>query len=124
MIFDDAKTLLSRVAILYNRQVDGATIILWQEILDSYTLDECMWALREFARNEPDTWLNPAHLVQIINRKRADFAWMNPDRAGKGPDAWLAFELEIIAARDEVRAIRATGNRLAVEAMEDDGETK
>jgi len=123
VIFDEAKTLLSRVAVLDNRRVDGTMISLWQEILDPFTLAECMWALREFSRNNSQEYLRPAHLVDIIRRKRSDYAAMNPGRVPQSPASWLAFEEEIEQVRVTINAIRAEGKRYAVEAMEeDDGE--
>lgn len=122
MIFDEAKTLLSRVAILDNRNVDGVMVALWQEILDPFTLDECMWALREFSRNNSSDYLRPAHLVDIIRRKRADYAAMNPGRESHSPSAWLSFEDEIEQVRVTISAIRAQGKQYAVEAMEEQGD--
>lgn len=118
MIFDEAKTLLSRVAIIDNRTVDAATITLWMEILDPFTLNESLWALREFARVNSQDYLRPAHLVEIIRRKRSDYAAMNPGREGGERDAWLEFENEIDRAREGINVIRATRQRYAVEAME------
>lgn len=120
MIFDEAKTLLSRVAVLDNRTVDGVMIDMWQAILDPFTLDECMWALKEFSRNNSQDYLRPAHLADIIRHERTLHAAMNPDRAGSAPDAWLGFQAQIETARTEAKAIRANGTRYAVEAMEQD----
>jgi hypothetical protein len=122
MIFDEAKTLLSRVAVLDNRNVDGVMVEMWQAILDPFTLEECMWALREFSRNNSQEYLRPAHLVEIIRRKRAEYAAMNPARLVHGPDGWLKFEAMLEEARAETQAIRAEGARYAVEAMEQDQE--
>ena len=118
MIWDEAKTLLSRVAVLDNRNVDGVMISLWAEILEPFSLDECMWALREFGRNNTEDYLRPAHLAGIIRRKRADYAAMNPGREARTPQAWLSFEDEIEQVRVTVKAIRANKERTAVEAME------
>lgn len=122
MIFDEAKTLLSRVAVLDNRTVDGVMIDMWQAILDPFTLDECMWALKEFSRNNSQDYLRPAHLVDIIRRKRTDYAAMNPGRQAHSPSAWLSFEDEIEQVRVTINAIRAQGKQYAVEAMEQDKE--
>ena len=122
MTFDEAKELLARVAVLDNRVVDSVTVKLWQEILDPFTLDECMWALREFARTNSEDYLRPAHLVEIIRRKRSDYAAMNPGRESATPGSWLAFEDEIEQVRVTVNAIRAQGHRYAVEAMEQEEE--
>lgn len=122
MTFDEAKALLSRVAVLDNRTVDGVMVKLWQEILDPFSLDECMWALREFARTNHNDYLRPAHLVEIIRRKRTEYAAMNPGREARTPSAWLAFEDEIEQVRVTVNEIRATGRRYAVEAMEQENE--
>lgn len=121
MTFDEAKTLLASIAVLDNRTVDAVTITMWQTILDPFTLDECMWALREFARNNQTDYLRPAHLVSIIRRKRSDYADMNPGRLGQAPQAWLGFEAQIEAARAQVKELRGNA-RLAVEAMEEDDE--
>lgn len=123
MTFDEAKALLARVAVLDNRNVDGVMVKLWQEILDPFTLAECMWALREFARTNSEDYLRPAHLTAIIRHERALHAAMNPDRAGSAPDAWLGFQAELEQARTETKEIRATRQRTAVEAMEDDDGT-
>lgn len=120
MTFDEAKNILASVAVLDNRVVDGVTIQLWQSILDPFTEAECMWALREFSRNNSRDYLRPAHLVDIIRLKRAQFAEMNPGREGSRADSWLGFEATIEKARRETKAIREQGIRSAVEAMEDD----
>ena len=70
MTFDEAKTLLSRIAVLDNRTVDATSISMWEAVLAPFTFAECMWALREFARNNVTDYLRPAHLVSIIRRKR------------------------------------------------------
>lgn len=120
MTFDEAKNILASVAVLDNRTVDGVTIQLWQSILDPFTESECMWALREFSRDNSRDYLRPAHLVDIIRSKREQHAEMNPGRESRNPDAWLQFEGAIEAARRETKAIREQGVRSAVEAMEDD----
>lgn len=124
MTFDEAKALLARVAVLDNRNVDGVMVKLWQEILDPFSLNECMWALRAFARTNSQDYLRPAHLTDIISRQRRLYAEMNPERAGQSPDAWLTFESEIEQAARAIKEIRAERRRTAVEAMEaDDGQT-
>lgn len=122
MTFDEAKTLLASVAVLDNRVVDGVTISMWQTILDPFTLNEAMWALREFSRTNTDDYLRPAHLVEIVRRKRNEYAQMNPGRQSGKVDKWLHLESILEAARVENKAIRESGIRYAVEAMEDDDE--
>lgn len=118
MEFADARALLARVAILDNRTVDAASVMLWQEVLQEYTLDECLFALRQFARENTSEYLRPAHLVAIISQRRQEWAWMNPGRKGHHPDGWLELERQEVAAAQEVKAIRADGARSAVEAIE------
>lgn len=118
MNFEDARTLLSRVAVLDNRTVDSITIQLWGEILQPFSLNEALWALREFGRNNTKEYLRPAHLVEIIRRKRGDFADMNPGREAKGPDSWLEFESELDRAVDVIKAIRAMNRQYAVDAID------
>lgn len=121
MTFDEAKTLLASVAVLDNRNVDAVTIQMWEAVLSPFTLAEAMWALRDFARNNSEDYLRPAHLVSIIRRKRGEYADMNPGRKTGQADAWLGFEAEIAAALSRVKELRGNA-RLAVEAMEDDDE--
>lgn len=125
MEFNEARTLLSRVAVLDNRTVDAASVMLWQEILAPYTLDECLFALREFARINSKDYLRPAHLIEIISSRRQEWAWMNPGRESGKPDGWLELERQEMVAAREVQEIRQRGQRLAVDAMEsgefDDG---
>lgn len=118
MNFDDTKQLLARVVALDNRTVDAMTITVWMEVLADYTLDEALWALREFARTNTTDYLRPAHLAAIINRKRREHAMSNP-RGGQHADEWLAFETEVAHAAVENKTNRT--KRLAVEAM-DSGE--
>lgn len=121
MEFADARALLARVAILDNRTVDAASVMLWQEILSGYTLDECLFALRDFARENTNDYLRPAHLVAIISQRRQEWAWMNPGREANRPDGWLELERQEAKAAVEVKALREGASRLAVEAM-DSGE--
>lgn len=118
MEFADARTLLARIAIIDNRQVDAAAVILWGDVLGGFSLDECLWALREFARANSRDYLRPAHLIEIITDKRRQWAMMNPDRTGQHADGWLTFERELEQAAATTAAIRATGIRSAFEAME------
>jgi len=117
--FEESKSLLASVAVLDNRTVDATSITMWEAVLAPFTFAECMWALREFARNNVTDYLRPAHLVDIIRRKRAQYADMNPGRSVGQADAWLVFEAQIAAALTQIKAHRGNA-RLAVEAMEDD----
>ena len=119
MNFEDTKVLLASVAVLDNRNVDATTIQMWEAVLAPFTFQECMWALREFARTNVTDYLRPAHLVSIITRKRADYADMNPGRSPGEPEGWLVFEAQIEQARIKMKELRGNA-RLAVEAMEAD----
>ena len=122
MTFDEAKEVLSLATALTGMRVDAAVVVLWQDVLDPYTKAECLWALREFARTNKTDYLRPAHLIEIVQQKRAEYAWANPGRAARQVDSWLGFERQLDVARAEVRAVQATGKRLAVEAMESEQE--
>lgn len=117
MNLEDARELLALVRALDRRDVDLALITFWRDILDSYELPECVWALREFARTNTSDYLRPAHLAAIVNRKRYEHAATNPARVLGRADQWLEVEAQIVEAvalnRDRKR------NRLyAVEAMD------
>lgn len=117
MEFSDARELLARVAVLDNRNVDATTIQLWQSVLSDVTLDEAMYALREWAREETDDYLRPAHLIAIIRGKREEYRMMNPTRHLER-DSWLELERQHTVAADYVKAVRESGQRSAVEAIE------
>lgn len=117
MNFADARELLARVAVLDNRTVDATTIQLWQEVLSDVTLPEAMFALREWARDETDDYLRPAHLIAIIRQKREEYRMINPS-GHLEKDSWLSLERQHAVAADYVKAVRATGQRTAVEAIE------
>lgn len=117
MNLEDARELLALVRALDRRTVDLVVIQLWRDILDPFTLAECLWALKEFARVETREYLRPAHLVEIIRRKRYEFAASNPGRGITRPDQWLEVEAKLAQAVALNRG-RTRGQLYAVEAMD------
>ena len=117
MTFDECKDLMALVVALDNRNADEYTIILWQDILQGYSFDECRWALLEFSRTSVE-YLRPAHLSTLINGKRREWGNMSPCRDAGHPDAWLGLEDEMTRAMQIAAAVRATGRPYAVQVME------
>ena len=65
---EETRILLGEVAVIDRRKMSTETANMWQALLHGFTLDECRDALATFRRNRPDDWVNPGHLVQIMNR--------------------------------------------------------
>lgn len=65
---EETRILLGEVAIIDSRKMSTETANVWQQLLHGFTLAECREALATFRRNRPDDWVNPGHLVQIMNR--------------------------------------------------------
>lgn len=114
---EESRELLALVRALDRRDVDLALIQLWRDILDPFSLAECVWALKEFARTETRDYLRPAHLVEIIRRKRYEHAAANPGRGITRPDQWLEDEECLDEAVAQNRG-RVAGKLYAVEAMD------
>ncbi len=64
-------TFLARLHLLDNRQIDQATASHWHELLEPYTLTECLAALRTHATTSTD-YLLPAHIVALVKTARKD----------------------------------------------------
>lgn len=112
----EVRMILAQIAALDNRKITNAMVIMWHGLFRRETYPEVKWAVMEHARNSTE-YLTPAHLVAIIQEKRAEHRMMNPGMS-QGTDAWLEWEAMQVAAADEARAIRASGVRYAVDAIE------
>ena len=115
----EVRMILAQVSAIDNRKVVDATIAMWYSLFGGFTYGEVKWALLYHARNSTE-YITPAHLIAIIREKREEYRMMNPS-AHLEKDSWLDLEMQAELAAHEVRAIRARGERSAVEAM-DSGE--
>ncbi|MDQ5861872.1 MAG: hypothetical protein M3536_06385, partial [Actinomycetota bacterium] len=48
-----------------NRNVDDATVIAWQEVLEPHTLQDALTAVSDYFRVN-STWIMPAHIVERV----------------------------------------------------------
>lgn len=61
--------VLAKIQAFDNRNVDDATTIAWQEILEPYTLADCLSAVTDHFRVSTD-WLMPAHVVELVKARQ------------------------------------------------------
>jgi hypothetical protein len=67
----EAGQLVAKVSLADNRVVDEATILFWHETIGDLDVVEAMSALRQFRRDSPGVYLEPGHLLQIVQRAAA-----------------------------------------------------
>lgn len=115
----ETRMILAQATALDNRNVTDAMVALWYEIFRGYEYGEVKWALMQHARTSTE-YLTPAHLAQIVNRKREEWQMMNPDGV-KSNDEWLDFERQAELVAEQIRARRAANpnERYAVDVMDD-----
>jgi hypothetical protein len=58
--------LLTAVAASDRRTVGEADVTIWQEVLGTMQLDDCLKALVTFRRESPGVWLEPGHIVKLV----------------------------------------------------------
>jgi hypothetical protein len=116
MTESETRMILGQVSALDNRKLTDAMVLMWFSLFGGYSYNEVKWALMYHARTSTE-YITPAHLLQIVNEKRAEWRMMNPTK-NLDRDSWLDFEHQQELAALEARRIRASGVRSAVEAME------
>lgn len=57
--------VLAKIQAFDNRNVDDATVIAWQEVLDPYTLPDALKAVSDYFRIN-SAWIMPAHIVERV----------------------------------------------------------
>lgn len=112
----ETRMILSQASGIDNRKITDAAIIMWHAAFTGFTYEEVKWALLEHVKTSTE-YLAPAHLIEIIHTKRAEYRMMNPG-ISQHPDSWLEWERMQELAAVEARAVRATGKPYAVEVMD------
>jgi len=57
--------ILSKIQAFDNRNVDDATIIAWQEVLEPHTVQDALKAVSDYYRTH-SAWIMPAHIVERV----------------------------------------------------------
>ena len=57
--------ILSKIQAFDNRNVDDATIIAWQEVLEPHTVRDALKAVSDYYRMN-SAWIMPAHIVERV----------------------------------------------------------
>lgn len=127
MNFDETKTLLAHITAIDNRKVDETTVVVWENLLSRYTLDETLSALKRFRLMWPGTYLEPGHLARIIDERRDHYDMAHPYGPSRAQLVWVGEIGGYLKPEDvdrvltDIRGIRAAikaGKPLAVEAIE------
>lgn len=97
MNFTDTKALLAKIAVIDNRKVDQATVLVWEEIVAPFTPAEMSSALIEYRRTHGNRdYLTPGDLVLIVNERREQHALRNTGTSHK----------ELVWSHDEQRYVK------------------
>ena len=113
----EVRMILAQSAAVDTRKITDAAIVMWHGLFREYSYGEVKWALMHHFATSTE-YLMPAHLIAIVNTKRAEYRQMNPGLS-LASDAWLEFEQLQELAASLCRANREAGFRYAVDAMED-----
>jgi len=67
MIMDIVETgvVLAKIQAFDNRNVDDATTIAWQEVLEPHTLQDALKAVSDYFRVS-SAWIMPSHIVERV----------------------------------------------------------
>jgi hypothetical protein len=61
----ETSMVLTKIQAFDNRNVDDATIIAWQEVLEPHTLQDALKAVSDYFRIN-SAWIMPAHIVERV----------------------------------------------------------
>lgn len=65
MNITETALVLSKIQAFDNRNVDDATILAWQEVLEPHTLADALRAVSDYFRVN-SAWIMPAHIVDRV----------------------------------------------------------
>lgn len=57
--------VLAKIQAFDNRNVDDATVVAWQEVLERYTLTDALNAVSDYFRTN-HAWIMPAHIIERV----------------------------------------------------------
>lgn len=88
---EDIIDLLTIAQSVDNRTFGEPDVIMWQKVLDGFDRDDCTEAIVAFRREQPDTWLQPGHIVARVKSMRRDrYERTDPDQLPYPGDAKTA----------------------------------
>lgn len=61
----ETSMVLAKIQAFDNRNVDDATVIAWQEVLEPHTLQDALKAVSDYFRVS-SAWIMPAHIVERV----------------------------------------------------------
>lgn len=61
----ETSMILAKIQAFDNRNVDDATIIAWQEVLEPHTAQDALKAVSDYFRVN-SAWIMPAHIVERV----------------------------------------------------------
>lgn len=61
----ETSMVLAKIQAFDNRNVDDATVIAWQEVLERHTLTDALVAVSDYFRVN-SAWIMPAHIVDRV----------------------------------------------------------
>jgi hypothetical protein len=74
MRIEETSALLAKIQAFDNRNVDEAVLSAWSEVVEPYTLADCLAAVTDYFRTST-AWIMPAHIVErvmLTQRARLD----------------------------------------------------
>lgn len=57
--------VLAKIQAFDNRNVDDATVVAWQEVLERHTLADALIAVSDYFRTN-SAWIMPAHIIERV----------------------------------------------------------
>lgn len=88
----EAGMVLAKIQAFDNRNVDDATVVAWQEVLERHTLTDALTAVSDYFRAN-SAWIMPAHIVERVRAMEEDRVYefkngYHLNRADEEADDW------------------------------------
>ena len=80
MTLDECKSVLTKIQLGDNRQVDRLVILEWFDNIGQLDYQDAIDAVRVHRQTAPDTYLNPGHIIQQVKRSRQGQADTTPEK--------------------------------------------
>jgi len=68
----ETRQLLAEIDTVDNRKLTPEVARLWHEMLHGFDYHQCCAAIRKIRLNQPDLWITPGHIAQIIRGELRD----------------------------------------------------
>lgn len=79
MTLDECKSVLTKIQLGDNRQVDRLVILEWFDNIGQLDYQDAIDAVRAHRQNEPDKYLSPGHIIAQVKRQRQGQADTTPE---------------------------------------------